>query len=146
VRDAWNSLLAALLSLLALLLNEQVRDAWNKVRKGKPDKDGLAWEVYSVYLLYWYTSTNTDAEGGGVLSLLALLVQTDSPGRYTRFTCFTGTQVLALLVQILTQTGEREATALWRYSVYLLYWYKSTNTDAEGGGVLSLLALLVQKY
>jgi hypothetical protein len=45
-------------------------------------------------------------------------------------------------------------------SIYWLYWYKSTNTDAEGAArtherctvaeqtppVLSLLALLVQKY
>jgi hypothetical protein len=46
------------------------------------------------------------------------------------------------------------ATLLLRYSVYLLYWYKSTNTDAElrelgcnsSTQVLSLLALLVQKY
>ena len=39
-----------------------------------------------------------------------------------------------------------------RYWIYLLYWYKSTNTDAAGcSGAsirrpLSLLALLVQKY
>jgi len=47
------------------------------------------------------------------------------------------------------------------YSIYLLYWYKSTNTDAAGGGglgggaegtrpkpyaILSILALLVQKH
>jgi hypothetical protein len=25
-------------------------------------------------------------------------------------------------------------THMSRYSVYLLYWYKSTNTDAEGAG------------
>ncbi len=37
-------------------------------------------------------------------------------------------------------------------SVYLLYWYKSTNTETEehvqqgGCHILSLLALLVQKY
>ena len=29
---------------------------------------------------------------------------------------------------------EMEATRFWRYSIYLLYWYKSTNTDAEGAG------------
>jgi hypothetical protein len=41
-----------------------------------------------------------------------------------------------------------------RCSVFLLYWYKSTDTDASGGAwrstparqVLSFLALLVQKY
>ena len=45
--------------------------------------------------------------------------------------------------------------ASMRYSIYLLYWYKSTNTAAEGAvsrgprwvyAVLSVLALLVQKY
>jgi hypothetical protein len=42
---------------------------------------------------------------------------------------------------------------LARYSVYLLYWYKSTDTRRAVGRavsraslVLSLLALLVQKY
>jgi len=81
----------------------------------------------------------------------------------TQFTCFTGTQVLALLVQILTQTGEREATALWRYSIY---WYKlallvQTSTKVQiltqkrysascalqaVLSLLALLALLAQKY
>jgi len=40
------------------------------------------------------------------------------------------------------------AAALPRYSLYLLYWYKSTNTDAEALSTCStstLLALLVQK-
>jgi hypothetical protein len=65
------------------------------------------------------------AVGGGVRA----------SGRGTQFTCFTGTKV-----QVLTQvyiyiyiyiyiygrgTRERE-----RYSVYLLYWYKSTGADA----------------
>ena len=45
--------------------------------------------------------------------------------------------------------------ASMRYSIYLLYWYKSTSTAAEGAvsrgircvyAVLSVLALLVQKY
>jgi hypothetical protein len=56
-----------------------------------------------------------------------------------QFTCFTGTKV-----QILTQGG---GTYIYTYitksfchtaaypkrSVYLLYWYKSTNTDTGGG-------------
>jgi hypothetical protein len=29
-------------------------------------------------------------------------------------------------------TNERKAPSVFRYSVYLLYWYKSTNTDTEG--------------
>ncbi len=48
----------------------------------------------------------------------------------TQFTCFTSTQV-----QILSCDGAalaRNALQALRYSIYLLYWYKSTNTDAEG--------------
>jgi hypothetical protein len=48
----------------------------------------------------------------------------------TRFTCFTGTPV-----QILTYYGGGAASARGStgdlYSVYLLYWYKSTNPDTE---------------
>jgi hypothetical protein len=48
----------------------------------------------------------------------------------TRFTCFTGTKV-----QILTSCGGGAASARGStgdlYSVYLLYWYKSTNPDTE---------------
>ena len=62
------------------------------------------------------------------------------------------------------QKGDRFPLVYDRYSVYLLYWYKNTNTDAQAlccwecvstlsGSqrrgeiqVLSLLALLVQKY
>ena len=46
-----------------------------------------------------------------VLSLLAVLVQK--------------VQILALLLLLLSGPGGR-----WRYSVYLLYWYTSTHTDA----------------
>ncbi len=95
---------------------------------------------YSVYLLYWYKSTNTDRsfppqqnKAGGVLSLLALLVQKYKYGqklssaaeqswRGAQFTCFTGTKV-----QMLTPEEPRQKLA--GYSVYLLYWYKSTNAD-----------------
>jgi hypothetical protein len=42
-----------------------------------------------------------------------------------RFTCFTGTKV-----QILTQKTRLEAFNQGT-PFYLLYWYKSTNTDAE---------------
>ena len=45
----------------------------------------------------------------------------------TQFTCFTGTKV-----QILTpEECGRGTVATARYVVYLLYWYKITNTDAE---------------
>jgi hypothetical protein len=81
----------------------------------------------------------------------------EGPGRHsqfcTQFTCFTGTKVQILTQKALQRRprrgrksgrrklrscakrrgrgGERE-TARARYSVYLLYWYKSTNADAEG--------------
>jgi hypothetical protein len=55
----------------------------------------------------------------------------------TQFTCFTGTKV-----QILTQKALVESNFIIRGykagSVYLLYWYNSTNTDAEGAGRIQL--------
>jgi hypothetical protein len=69
-------------------------------------------------------------------------------GQVLQITCFTGTKV-----QILTQTALQEASAPLTVPDYLLYWYKSTNTDADSaaGSVgaahcARLLALLVQKY
>ena len=53
-----------------------------------------------------------------------------------QFTCFTGTKV-----QMMTQLGQLELGKRGPYrrasiqaAVYLLYWYKSTNTDAAGAG------------
>jgi hypothetical protein len=49
-----------------------------------------------------------------------------APAGGTAVTCFTSTKV-----QILTQLRRRReagASSCGRYSVYLLYWYKSTNT------------------
>ncbi len=80
----------------------------------------------------------------------------------TQFACFTGAkvQILALCAaEQLRASSSVTATRIY-YSVYLLYWYKSTNTNAARRGaaarlverrcnadlVLSLLALLVQKY
>ena len=94
---------------------------------------------YSVYLLYWYKSTNKVQIETRLLCELALMAK-----QGTQFTCFTGTNV-----QILTQStrhslsgdsGVRTSTPAGRvrglssdgkarYSVYLIYWYKSTNTD-----------------
>jgi hypothetical protein len=48
------------------------------------------------------------------------------PGTGTQFTGFTGTKVQTLTQKALLGCG--------RYSVYWLYWYKSTNTDADGAG------------
>jgi hypothetical protein len=47
----------------------------------------------------------------------------------TQFTGFTGRKVQLLLTQ-------KALLGCGRYSFYLLYWYKSTNTDAEGDGRL----------
>jgi hypothetical protein len=57
----------------------------------------------SFYLLYWYKSTNTDAE----------CIDTVSASAYGG-------------------SGRVEGLGLAVMPVYLLYWYKSTNTDAEG--------------
>jgi hypothetical protein len=66
-------------------------------------------EVYLLYWLYWYTSTNTDAAqtvlqqaaaGAGVPR------EADGAGLTTHFTCFTSTKV-----QILTPEELRSSTA-----------------------------------
>jgi hypothetical protein len=71
-------------------------------------------------LLYWCKSTNTDTA--------ALCESKDpsccrqevvAPQSGTQFTCFTGTKA-----QILTQEGAATQSV---FSVFLLYWYKSTN-------------------
>jgi len=73
-----------------------------------------------------------DSDGDGAhaaaLRLRPQVLQVLSAGtHFTRFTRFTGTKV-----QILTPTAlEGYAPALF-YSVYSFYWYKSSNTDAEG--------------
>jgi hypothetical protein len=38
--------------------------------------------------------------------------------------------------------GDVSAAAGYRYSVYLLYWYKSTNTDAERAAVKAVAGKL----
>ncbi len=66
---------------------------------------------------------------------------------------------LPFLAYLRTRVEELRQVGALRYSVYLLYWYKSTYTDATtaaarcgrarasyAGQVLSLLALLVRKY
>ena len=66
-----------------------------------------------------------------------LRVEEEERLRGTQFTCFTGTKVPPLPctcftgtnVQILRQHGGGGAAS--RYSVYLLYWYKSTGTKVQ---------------
>ena len=87
-------------------------------------------------------------------------------GAGAQFTCFTGTKVQRLTRQERSCAERRRAwcrrlrprpRAPQVYSVYLLYWYKSANSDATATpacpptrgrlfSVLSLLALLVQEY
>jgi hypothetical protein len=69
----------------------------------------------------------------------------------TEFTCFTSTQVHiltrprytceAVYIDVCRQgclLNHQQARG-WRYSICLLYWYKSTNTDARGAAVLASL-------
>ena len=44
-------------------------------------------------------------------------------------TCFTGTKVQILTQSVVARVGRG---CYGRCSLYLLYWYKGTNTDAEG--------------
>jgi hypothetical protein len=56
----------------------------------------------------------------------------------SQFTCFTGTKVLSLFPLLLQKYYMPAPASSCRFSVYLLYWYKSTNTDAEEGAVAAL--------
>ena len=49
----------------------------------------------------------------------------------TRFTCFTGikVQMLTQKTRVLCCNGTTRTPTI--YSIYLLYWYKSANADAE---------------
>jgi hypothetical protein len=83
-----------------------------------------------------------------------LRIEEEERLRGTQFTCFTGTKVPPLPctcftgtnVQILRQHGGGGAAS--RYSVYLLYWYTSTNFDEEGAQFTCFTGtkVLVQKY
>jgi hypothetical protein len=92
-------------------------------------------------LLYWFKSTNTDAQ------FCANQPETLLAG--TQFTGFTGTkeQILALCaVEQLRASSSVAATRIY-YSVYLLYWHKRTNTDAARLGTyavdINLLLILL---
>ena len=72
----------------------------------------------------------------------------------TEFTCFTGTKVQFLTLVRLSYTKQGghcvlSFIALMVQNEYLLYWYKSSASrtpSRRATAVLSLLALLVQKY
>jgi hypothetical protein len=53
----------------------------------------------------------------------------------TQFTCFTGTNIRAVLVQNTDAdawlTGPRSKPDGTKVQILILYWYKSTNTDAD---------------
>ncbi len=88
---------------------------------------------YSHYLVYWYKSTNTDAEGacaGGRGSLLLLSCQTIMLG--TQFTCFTSTKAQMLTAEELMRSGSRTSGPKRVKCCWCLC-------------LLALLALLVQK-
>jgi hypothetical protein len=105
-------------------------------RESSASSTGWAHRYYSVDLLYWYKSTNTDTpatsphtdadSGAYVAKQLYLLywyksTNTDTPATSPHTDADSGAYVAK-------QHGRRFA----KDSVYLLYWYKSTNTDAEG--------------
>ena len=96
---------------------------------------------YSVYLLYWHKSTNTDANfaqwasdcyfGASALALQRLLA-------HFRYTLVAedgkGTTLFFVRNDLLPAGGDKGGPAAGlACSVYLLYWYKSTNmlTPAE---------------
>ncbi len=88
---------------------------------------------YSGCLLYWYKSVNSDEPvkacislATEVLSLLALLVQnTNSDASAPRLFSLLSSSAAS-------SRWTRQRRRAPRYSIYSLYWYKSTNTDAKG--------------
>ena len=58
----------------------------------------------------------------------------------TQFSCFTGT---GTKVQILTQETQRACCSAACSSLYLLYWYKSTHTDAGDAACVPLRCMFL---
>jgi hypothetical protein len=121
----------------------------------------------SLYLLYWYKSTNTGARERSVQRITETPAEAARSFLHMQFACFTGTKVQILTlgqraadygdprggravdsqftrftgttVQILTPEKRaadygdprRGRAVVSAYAVYLLYWYRSTNTDAR---------------
>ena len=93
---------------------------------------------YSVYLLYWYKSTNTD--GMEAISPVRKLPRYSVYFLYWYNSTNTdGMEAISPVRELPRATnsigGERATRS--RYSLYLLYWYKSTNFDAEGAASCS---------
>jgi hypothetical protein len=66
---------------------------------------------YSVYLLYWYKSTDADAEGGGREEDLEMLAQREqgANSKSAQFTCCNSTKVQILMQLLLYRRRELEA-------------------------------------
>jgi hypothetical protein len=112
----------SVLSLLALLVHQY--KYWQLKKKAGQNKVILLPMEEQVFFFLEICAEFTCFTGTKVQIL------TSEEEICTRFTCFTGTKV-----QILTSCGGGAASARGStgdlYSVYLLYWYKSTNTDTE---------------
>jgi WD40 repeat protein len=96
---------------------------------------------YSVYLLYWYKSTNSDTWGAASLATCALSRFT------TQFNCCTCTKVRILtLTRLHSFVGHtRPVTSISVLVAFGTYVLVSGSLDCTVR-VLNLLALLVQKY
>jgi hypothetical protein len=109
-------------------------------------------------LLYWYKTANTDAAAGSseaTLSPRQGLGWIPAADIKEAITNLRRENLLAALPEALPPGNNprgRGGSSVERYSIFWLYWYKSTNTYASGkrrierGEVLNFLALLVQKY
>jgi hypothetical protein len=97
----------------------------------------------SVYLLYWYKRTNTDAARRVTDARLVLLTSVCLLYWYKRTNTDAARRVtdarLVLLTSkdpaVIAQLGEKSMYSVclhywYKRTFYLLYWYKRTNTDA----------------
>ena len=66
---------------------------------------------YSLYLLYWYKSTNTDVPDDERAGFLCARAADDAHAAGTPFTCFAGTKV-QILTQVLQESSLLRSTLM----------------------------------
>ena len=92
--------------------------------------------IYIYCLLYWCKRTNTDAGGAAAKTASRRAASKGLEARVSLFAGFTGAKLPILTQKALLPRPLRDRllgleAQVSRCSVYLIYWHKSTNTDAE---------------
>jgi hypothetical protein len=114
------------------------------------DGGGARFTCFTGTKVQFLTQNKLAASGGCALLQNRYYDPRKSPRAGTQFTCFTSTKVQILTPEELflsfrapvRSSRQRMARALSVYSVYLLYWYKRTNTNAARRSSSSLCGFL----